>query len=182
MTHAGVALIDPYKIFEKIALCEGMRVADFGCGRTGHFVFPAAKIVGDKGVVYAVDVMKNVLESIRSMARSEGCDNVQIVWSDIELLGKTPIAEKSLDVGFFVNVIFQLKDRATAIKEAVRLLKKDGHLVIVDWAKNLGLLGPKSGQMARPDELKSIVRGEGLNLIDESLAGDYHYSLIFQKG
>ena len=142
MSHSGTALIDPYKIFEKISLAEGQRVADLGCGRTGHFVFPAVKIVGDKGVVYAVDIIKNVLDSIKSMARSEGYDSVQTVWSDIELPGKTPIPAGSLDACFYVNVLFQLKNKVGAIKEAVRLLKKGGYLVVVDWAKKLGMLGP----------------------------------------
>jgi ubiquinone/menaquinone biosynthesis C-methylase UbiE len=57
MAHSGTVLIDPYKIFEKISLSVGQRVADLGCGRTGHFVFPAVKTVGDTGIVYAVDVV-----------------------------------------------------------------------------------------------------------------------------
>ena len=80
MSHSGTALIDPYKIFERISLSAGERVADLGCGRTGHFVFPAVKVVGEKGIVYAVDVVKNILESIKSMARSGGFDNIQTVY------------------------------------------------------------------------------------------------------
>lgn len=179
--HSGTALIDPYKIFEKISLSEGKRVADLGCGRTGHFVFPAVKIVGDKGVVYAVDVVKNILESIRSMARSGGMDNVQTVWSDIELPGKTPIPDNSLDVCFCVNVLFQLKNKAGAIKEAVRMLKKGGYLVAVDWAKKLGALGPAEGMMLNPDELVKLATAEKLKFIDKVSPGEYHFALIFEK-
>ena len=42
--HVGKALIDPYPIFEAIGLAPGERVADLGCGRTGHFVFPASRV------------------------------------------------------------------------------------------------------------------------------------------
>ena len=70
MSHSGTALIDPYKIFEKISLGHGMRVADLGCGRTGHFIFPTARVVGESGVVYAVDIMKDILESIKSRVRT----------------------------------------------------------------------------------------------------------------
>ena len=181
MTHSGTALIDPYKIFERVSLSEGKRVADLGCGRTGHFVFPAIKIVGDKGVVYAVDVVKNILESIKSMARSEGYDNVQTVWSDIEIPGKTPIPDNSLDAAFCVNVLFQLKNKAGAIKEAARMLKKGGYLVVVDWAKRLGMLGPTEDRMLNPDELANLAAAENLKLVDKILPGEYHYSLIFEK-
>jgi len=181
MSHSGTALVDPYKIFDKILLSEGMRVADLGCGRTGHFVFPAAQIVGAKGIVYAVDVIKDVLESVRSMARGEGCDNVQTIWSDIERLGKTPIAESSLDVCFFVNVLFQLKDKTGAVKEASRLLKKDGFMVVVDWAKKLGFLGPSPELMLNPEKISALAAQENFKFIDRVVVGDYHYSLIFQK-
>lgn len=181
MSHSGTALIDPYKIFERISLSAGQRVADLGCGRTGHFVFPAVKVVGDKGVVYAVDVVKNILESIKSMARSEGFDNVQTVWSDIEMLGKTPIPEGSLDACFYINVLFQLKNKDSALQEAVRMLKKGGYLVAVDWAKKLGELGPSENLMLKPDDLMRLASSQGLKFIDKILPGDYHYSLIFEK-
>lgn len=179
--HSGTALIDPYKIFARISLSEGKRVADLGCGRTGHFVFPAVKIVGDKGVVYAVDVVKNILDSIKSMARSEGYDNVQTVWSDIEMAGKTPIPDNSLDAAFCVNVLFQLKNKAGAIKEAARMLKKGGYLVVVDWAKKLGMLGPAEDRMLNQDELTKLSLAENLKLVDKILPGEYHFSYIFEK-
>ncbi len=181
MTHSGTALIDPYKIFEKISLSEGSRVADLGCGRTGHFVFPAVKIVGEKGVVYAVDVIKNVLESIKSMARSEGYENVQTVWSDIEMPGKTPIPDNSLDAAFLVNVLFQLKNKAGAIKEAARMLKTGGYLVVVDWAKRLGMLGPAETAMLNPEEAMRLAASANLKFVDKILPGEYHYALIFEK-
>src|SRR3990167_10080103 len=106
MTHAGSALLDPHAVFEKISLASGMRVADLGCGRTGHFVFPASRVVGDTGIVYAVEIVKNILESIQSRVRSEGYHNVQTVWSNIELAGKTPVPAGSLQACFLVNVLF----------------------------------------------------------------------------
>lgn len=179
--HSGTALIDPYKIFEKISLAEGQRVADLGCGRTGHFVFPAVKIVGDKGVVYAVDIIKNVLESIKSMARSEGCNSVQTVWSDIELPGKTPIPSGSLDACFCINVLFQLKNKVGAVKEAARMLKHGGYLVVVDWAKKLGTLGPADGSMLNPEEVLRLAALENLKFLDQVDVGEYHFALLFEK-
>ena len=105
MIHSGTALVDPKMILDKIKLTHGMRVADFGCGRTGHLVFPSAQIVGEDGVVYAVDIVKNILQSISSMAKDQGYENIKTIWSDIEKYEKTPIPDNSLDAIFFV-VIF----------------------------------------------------------------------------
>ena len=181
MQTAGRALIDPYKIFDKIGLSAGMRVADMGCGRTGHFVFPAARVIGNQGIVYAVDILKDVLQSLGSWVRSEGLENVQTIWSDIERLKKTPIPEKSLDVCFFMNVISHLKDKNGAIAEAARLIKNEGQVVIVDWSKSLGTLGPKDEANADPQQIVQLAQDNGLRLVENLPISDYHYCLLFKK-
>ncbi len=181
MSNAGGALIDPNTIFEKIALAPGMRVADLGCGRTGHFVFPAAKVVGDAGIVYAVEIVKNILDSIRSRCRSEGYNNVQTIWSDIEAVGKTAIPEGSLNACFVVNVLFMIKNKLATLRESARLLQKDGLVVIVDWQKNLGPLGPTPAQKVNPEEVKKLAGEAGLEFLELFPAGDYHFCLIMRK-
>lgn len=181
MQTAGRALIDPYKIFEKIGLTPGMRVADMGCGRTGHFVFPAARTVGNKGVVYAVDILKDVLQSLGSWIRSEGLENIQTIWSDIEKIKKTPIPEKSLDVCFFMNVVSHLKDKAGALGEAARLIKDDGQVIVVDWSKSLGTLGPQGDVVADPQKIVEFAQNNGLRLLENFSCSDYHYCLLFKK-
>lgn len=179
--HAGKALLDPYKIIEGIGVKEGARVADMGCGRTGHFIFSMSKVVGDTGMVYAVDIVKDILESIKSRIRSEGYDNVRAVWSDIEQAGRAPIPSHSLDVCLFVNVMFLIKNKKGALQEAKRLLKPSGRLVIIDWQKNLGPLGPTPELMVPPAQMIGTAAAEGWKLVENFPAGSYHYCLIFQQ-
>lgn len=181
MSHAGRALIDPFSVFTKIGLVKGMRVADMGCGRTGHFVFPASRIVGDTGLVYAVDILKDVLESISSWVRTQALGNIQVVWSDIEMINKTPIPPKSLDMCFFMNVLCGLKNKQGALSETARLLKDDGQVVVVDWSKRLGTLGPSDDAMVDPKQLAEVATKCGLKLVKEIVVSDYHYCLIFKK-
>ncbi len=181
MSHAGLALIDPHVIFEKIGLNKGMRVADLGCGRTGHFVFTASRQVKETGVVYAVDILKDVLENIKSRIRSEGYDNVQTVWSNIEMVGKTAIPAETLDGCFFVNVLSRLGDKRAAMAEGARLLKKNGFLAIIEWAKPLGVLGPSPSVMLTEEQLKEIAAKQGLMPVESFPSGDYHYCSIFRK-
>jgi len=179
MDTSGRALIDPYKVFSKVGLKPGMRIADFGCGRTGHFVFPASKIIGDAGVIYAVDILKDVLNSINSWVRSEGFVNIQTVWSDIEALNKTPIPSNSLEACFFMNVLSSLKKYDNALKEAYRLLKDGGTIAVVDWSRNLGTLGPS--QVLPVEVIEKIANGIGLKKIEDFLLNDYHYCIVFKK-
>ncbi len=181
MSSAGISLINPHLVFEKISLSEGMRVADFGCGRTGHFVFSASRVVGEKGIVYAVDIMKDVLESLKSRLRSEGYGNVETVWSDIERPGKTAIAPGSLDVCFIVNVLCQVHDRSAVLAEASRLLKPGGLLAITEWARPLGPLGPGEGKLLTPEALSALGLDAQLERVSSFELGDYHYCLILSR-
>ncbi len=181
MSHAGLALIDPHVIFEKIGLGKGMRVADLGCGRTGHFVFSASRQVQETGVVYAVDILKEVLENIKSRIRSEGYDNVQTIWSNIEMVGKTAIPAETLDGCFFVNVVSLLGDKSAAVAEAARLLKKNGFLAIIEWARPLGTLGPSQAVMLTPEQIQEMAHKQGLLTVESFPSGDYHYCSIFRK-
>ena len=181
MAHAGTALIDPYIIFEKISLASGMRVADLGCGRTGHFVFPASRVVGDTGIVYAVEIVKNILESIQSRVRSEGYHNVQTVWSNIELAGKTPVPAGSLQACFLVNVLFLVADKGGTLAEAARLTERGGSVVVVDWEKRLEPLGPPPEKMVAPEAIIALAEQASLELAERMSPGGYHYCLIFKK-
>jgi len=96
---------------------------------------------------YAMDILKDILESISGRAKSEGYHNIQTVWTDIEKFEATPIPAGTLDVGFFVNSLYMIKDRIGALKEASRLLRDGGFLVVVDWTKKLGPLGPAPDEM-----------------------------------
>lgn len=181
MSHAGVALVDPYVIFEKVGIKPGMHLADFGCGRTGHFIFSLSRLVGETGVVYAVDILKDVLENIKGRVRSEGYGNIHTVWSDIEVVGKTAIPAEILDGVFFVNVLSRLHSRTQSLQEAARLVRPGGFIVVVEWLKNLGVVGPSAGQMIAPTALSDLLASANLTVVDQQGAGDYHYYAIARK-
>ena len=120
--HSGNELVDPHVLFDKAHLQPGMHVADFGCGRTGHIVFPAAVRLTERGAVYAVDVLKDVLEGIRKRAKTDNLLNVHPVWADIERPDMVAIPAKSLDTVFFVNVLVHVADQEGVLSRAFRFL------------------------------------------------------------
>lgn len=177
----GNILLNPSEVFEHLKLAAGMKVADLGCGGAGHFVLPAARLVGNEGVVYAVDIMKSVLASVESKARTENLPNIQYVWSDLEVPGGTKIDEASLDADFLINTLFQVKLHGNVIKEAVRLIKPGGKLLAIDWKTTGAMFGPAQEKRISPEKIKEIVSRLNLKLIEEFEAGPYHWGLIFQK-
>ena len=174
----GSELLDPQKILTKLDLREGMFVADLGCGASGHFVYPSAKMVGDAGRVYAVDILKSVLSNIESKTKLQNFNNVVPVWSDIEIFGGAKeIADGSCDAAILVNV----HAKPAMIKEALRTLKKGGKLLLVDWKAVATPFGPPTKDRVSVEEAKKREGELGLELVEEFEAGPHHWGLIYKK-
>ena len=177
----GNALIDPQIVVQKAQISERMSVGDLGCGRTGHFVFPVAAAVGEYGMVYAVDILKDVLGNIERRAQQENIKQIKTVWSNLEIFKATKIESSSLDVALLINILFQSNKRTEIIREAVRLLKKGGKLLIIDWKKIATPFGPSIGERLNKENLLAVCQRLGLELLEEFEAGIYHFGMVFLK-
>lgn len=177
----GNILLDPYFILDEIGLSQGMKIADLGCGAAGHFVVPAGKVVGSKGTVYAVDLLKSVLEAVKSRAKMEGVSNIETVWSNLEIYGATDIKSDSLDFALLINTLFQIPKREEVFREATRIVKKGGKIAVVEWDLREAPLGPPVNLRLSKDVTRSLARQNGLTEVKEFKAGPYHYGLIFVK-
>ncbi len=173
----GSELLNPVNILTEADVREGMHVADLGCGTTGHIVFPASHMVGKSGIVYGADILKSALSGVESRGKLEGVTNVETVWSDIEIYGATKIPEASLDVCTLVNN----RANPAMMREAVRLLKPGGKLVVVDWVSTATPFGPASKDRVDAESVKRMAADLRLTLVKEFQAGQYHYGVIFQK-
>lgn len=174
-------LIDIDLLFQKAHVQPGMHVADFGCGRTGHIVYPVAHIVGKDGMVYAVDILKDVLETIYKGAQMNTKVNIHTVWSDLERAGMTAIPEGSLDAGFLVNMLDQSKNHEAILAEARRLLKEKARLIIVDWAKKPPAFGPTEDRFVNFDAIKQWATANNFVLQEEFEVGPYHWGVVLYK-
>lgn len=174
-------LFDIDSILRKITIEEGQKTAELGCGNFGFFVWPLAKLVGRRGQVYAVDILKGTLEQIRHQALKENLPQVKTVWSNLEIFKATKIETSSLDAALLVNVLHQSEKRVEIIREAVRLLKRSGKLMIVEWSLADSALGPIPEKRVKLESLKLAAPKIGLEVQEEFIAGPYHYGLILTK-
>jgi ubiquinone/menaquinone biosynthesis C-methylase UbiE len=179
--QSGTELINPFKLLERIGIREGQRVADLGCGALGHFVFPAAQLVGAKGAVFAVDIQRGVLEQIEKRAKDGQFWNVYPVWSDIDVFRATRIDESSLDITLLVNNLYLSQNRPALVREMARLAKPGSRIVVVEWKPTASPIGPATSQRLSKDEAKKILKSPLIEFGDEFEAGPYHYGLIYYR-
>jgi len=175
------SLMDPNKILKDILhLDYGAKVADLGCGTMAYFTLAAAKIVGNNGLVYAVDIQKEVLSSVESKAKLESLPNIKTVWSDLEVYGATKVPE-GMNVCFLATTLFQSTNHLQMMKESVRLLEQGGKLLVVEWLPQQTAIGPAVNKRVAAETIKKYAVDLGLSLEQEFSAGPYHYGLIFIK-
>ncbi len=174
-------LFDIDSILRKIMVSEKQHLAELGCGNFGFFVFPLARLVGRQGKVFAVDILKPTLEEIKARAKKENLPQIETVWSNLEIFKGAKIETSSLDGALLVNVLHQSDKKIEILREAIRLLKRGGRLLIVEWKNIDSPLGPQPEKRVKTEALKSAAPKVGLGILEEFDAGPYHYGLILTK-
>lgn len=174
-------LINATTVLETVGIREGMKVADLGCGAIGHYVFRAARMVGPHGIMYAVDIQKNVLDGLRGRMDVTGVNNVEFVWGDIERLRGVGIPDGTLDAVLIANNLSVARDRAGLGREALRLLKSGGTLAIIDWKPARSPFGPPPEGRISPEDAERVMEETGFRFVRTFAPGEYHYGLIFEK-
>lgn len=180
MRSSGNELINPFKVLERVGVQEGWQVADLGCGALGHFVFPAAQLVGALGMVYAVDIQKSALGAIDRVARAEQYWNIVSVWADIEVDRAVRVPPASLDLTIIANNLYLSHNRPALLREATRLTKPGGRILVIEWKAEESLLGPPQDKRLPVEEAQSLFSLESYRFLDAFDAGDHHYALVYQ--
>jgi ubiquinone/menaquinone biosynthesis C-methylase UbiE len=117
---------NPRKRLEEAGLGQGQAVLDYGCG-IGSYAIPAAQIVGDAGVVYALDIHPLAVEAVARRARKENLTNVETIQSNRE----TGLPDESLDAVLLYDVLHSVPDKGALLRELHRVLKPGGSLSVV---------------------------------------------------
>jgi ubiquinone/menaquinone biosynthesis C-methylase UbiE len=113
----------------EIGIKPGQTVLDFGC-RVGHYTIPAAKIVGNNGIVHAIDTEEYSLKELHKKANAHKLTNI----NTIKTSGRTrlPLERETIDIVLFYDVLHYLEksNRKELYSEAFRILKQDGFLSV----------------------------------------------------
>ncbi len=171
--------IDPKKVLREVVINEGSFVADLGCG-LGSFSRVLSGIVGSRGRVFAVEVQRDVLSRMQRDFHAEGISNVEGIWGDIEKSGGTKIQNHMIDLVVVSNTLFLVEDKITFLKEVKRILKKGGHVLLVDWTDSFSGMGPKIDHVVTESKAKDLFVSSGFTPLKSFRAGAHHYGVIFE--
>ena len=172
---------DPQKILEQFKLNTGRAVADIGSGG-GYYAITAAKMVGPMGRVYAIDILKDMLQKVKNEAIRNQLYNVEALWGNAEKLGGTRLADATVDVVLVCNSLFLVEDKNTFALEVKRILRPEGKVLLVDWKDSYGGMGPQPSHVVLPETARALFEKAGFEFERELKdAGEHHYGIIFKR-
>ena len=113
---------------------EGTTVVDYGCG-PGRYTARFAKLVGQAGKVYAVDIHELAIKAVQRKIEKQHLWNVEAILA----VGHTSaVPDHVADVTCAIDMFFSISDPATFLGELKRVTKREGFLVIDDGHQSRG--------------------------------------------
>ncbi|MDD2806854.1 MAG: methyltransferase domain-containing protein [Elusimicrobiales bacterium] len=151
------AEMPPEETLVKAGIKPGDVFFDIGCG-TGYFSLPAARMVGPKGLVYAVDASGVMLAEIRSKVASLGIFNIHTLQTP---QAKLKMPETEATMAFISDTLHEVEDKRSFLAAVGAALKPGARLAIIEWIKKETPKGPPLKERLSEDEMQVLLKKTG---------------------
>ena len=175
-----MSFTNPNKNIDQLGLNTGDHIVIFGSGVGGHS-FAASRALKDSGHVYAVDVRSDMLQKLKTGAMTQNLTNITPIHGNVESPNGTKQKENSIDVVIIPNTLFSYDDKPAILKEAYRIVKPSGRLLIVDWRSSFSNMGPTPENVVTQQQATELATSAGFTFTQNISAGNYHYGAIYLK-
>ncbi len=162
---------NPEAILAGIGLKPGLIFMDIGCG-DGFFALPAARIVGEGGAVYGVDINAEAIGRLKEKAAAAGLGNLKLETAEAEA---TVFCRGCADLVFFGIDLHDFRDPGQVLANARRMLKPGGRLIDLDWKKEAMSLGPPLAKRFSEARAISLIETAGFTIDAVNGIEPYHY-------
>jgi predicted methyltransferase len=123
------------EIVAALGLKEGMAVADIGAG-TGLFTRMFAPLVGEKGMVYAVDISDEFVAHVERLAREQQVKNIAGVVCKPDSVELPPA---SVDLVFICDTYHHFEFPQKTMRSVHAALRPKGQVVLIDFHRIPGV-------------------------------------------
>lgn len=169
---------------QKLPIRPGMSVADVGSG-PGYYSFKFGDLVGEEGMVYAIETNPKHLDYLRRYISKNNIKNIQAVTSSFEGIGLEP--DVRVDAVYIcslyhnVYAAFTDDERDSFVASIRRALKPNGTLIIVDNDLVADDELPYHGPFISRELMLSQLYYYGFEIKEHYQFTPQRYVLIFEK-
>lgn len=124
-----IDILNPNHIDKRVKtfdIIEGMIIVDYGCG-PGRYTPKFARMVGNKGKVYAIDIQELAIETVNKKIERYHLTNVEAKLAHGYNSG---LADHIADRVTVLDMFFAVPDPTAFLREISRITKKNGLLII----------------------------------------------------
>ena len=160
---------------------SGSVVLDLACGKGIYSMF-LSEIIGDTGLVYAVDLWQEGLQLLDKEIEDKNINNILPMLNDAT--AEIEIDDYSVDVCLMATVLhdFEEMNKSGAVLELLKtILKPGGHLAVIEFKKIDGPPGPPKKIRLSEDETEKMVAGYGFRTVRTEDIGEYNYLMLFKE-
>jgi len=170
------------RLVETLDVDPGEVFADVGAG-DGRFAVALARVVGERGRIYATEVDPKDLETIRDRLRDEKVDNVSVVAGTQR---DTGLPKDCCDGILLRRVYHHFQDPAAMRASLARALKDGGLILVVDfdtkgWSRPEGIPDSRTGHGIPKAMLVKEMEGAGFHLMEDVDWQGSDYALLFRE-
>ena len=173
-------LIDANILTDALPVKPGSAVLDLACG-TGAYSLLLSEMVGENGLVYAVDLWEKGLLTLEDQIEANGIKNIMPLLADATK--KIEIDDDSVDLCLMATVLHDFEEAGQAgavLKQVQTLLKPNGRLAVIEFKKIDGPPGPPISIRLSDDEADTLVSGYGLKKLKTIDLGNYNYLTLYR--
>ncbi|WP_319467564.1 class I SAM-dependent methyltransferase [uncultured Pseudodesulfovibrio sp.] len=181
MRHGPTSYVEQNSgfVFDKIGLLPGHAFLDLGCGR-GDYSLHASEIVGDDGVVLAVDKYDYITDDLAKWLKIHGVGNVRTMAAD--MTERLDVGEVAFDSCMAATALYLLdleKYGVHVFKKVRRLLKPGGVFAVIEFSMKDISYGPPLKARVAPEEFEALALEVGFAESELHYLGN-QYLMLFR--
>ena len=168
---------NPVEIVAAVEIAPGARVAEIGCGN-GWFTFELERAVRPRGMIYALDMQTAMLQILET--HRQNYERILVLPCEENAFD---LDDGEVDVVFHANVLHECSEPIVHLREANRVLKNGGQLIVIEWKPGVGEdePGPRADYRLAPETTREFAEQAGFEMSDTRDVGPYHYAVLATK-
>ena len=167
----------PELLLPALKLKPGDTVADIGAG-TGYYTRRLAKLVGDKGTVYAVDIQQEMLDLLTNKMAELKIRNVRPILGTIT---DPNLPARSVDLILMVDVYHEFDYPYEMAKSLCRALKPGGRMVFVEFRGEDASVPIKRVHKMTQEQVRKEMALQPLQFVETIETLPWQHIIVFQS-